>query len=343
MGIADEPPGDQVFDLLVVGAGPAGLAASVYGSSEGLATATIDALAPGGQAATTSRIENYLGFPSGVSGEEFGERAQLQALKFGTHLLVPHTAVGLSRADGHFQLITDDGSSLLAKSVIIATGIHYRRLDIAGINQFEGLGVSYSPMDAERELEADDPAVIVGGGNSAGQAALHFAGIGHQVYLVVRGQGLAASMSSYLVDRIVHDSNITILFRTVVSEVHGRGRLETVVTSNLDTGLNLELRTHGLCLLIGAEPHTDWLAGVVERDDYGFVVTGPSLSEESHATPDWLALGRGPFLLESSLPGVFAVGDVRSSSIKRIASAAGEGSMAVRFVQQYLEHTGEYV
>ena len=343
VGIADEPPTDQVFDLLVVGAGPAGLAASVYGSSEGLATATIDAVAPGGQAATTSRIENYLGFPSGVSGEEFGERAHLQALKFGTHLMVAHAAVSLSRPDGYFELTIEDESRLLAKSVILAAGVHYRRLDISGIERFEGLGVTYSPMDAERDLEDDEPAVIVGGGNSAGQAALHFAGIGHRVYLVVRGRGLAPSMSSYLMDRIAHDARITTLFRTAVSEVHGQGRLESVVTRNLDTKAETQFSTHALCLLTGAEPRTDWLAGVVERDNNGFVVTGPALSGTSLATNDWRALGRDPFLLETSLPGVFAAGDIRANSIKRVASAAGEGSMAARFVQQYLEHADQYV
>ncbi len=222
--------------------------------------------------------------------------------------------------------------------MILATGVRYRRLGIPDIDRFEGLGVTYSPMDAERDLEAGDPAVIVGGGNSAGQAALHFAGIGHEVVLVVRGRGLASSMSSYLVDRIAHDPRITTLFRTVVSEVHGEGRLERVVTENLDTRSETEFSTHALCLLIGAEPGTEWLAGVVERDDHGFVVTGPALSETSLATSDWLALGRDPFLLETSLPGVFAAGDIRANSIKRVASAAGEGAMAVRFVQQYLEH-----
>lgn len=338
-GIAEDPVPGSVFDLLVIGAGPAGLGAAVYGATEGLSTAVIDALAAGGQASTTSRIENYLGFPTGVSGTEFGERAQLQAQRLGAQMFVPHAAVSLSHSEGYYHVSLDNGVELLGKAVIIATGVTYRGLDVAGIERFEGLSVFYSPVDADK-VEAGEPVVIVGGGNSAGQAATSLAASGHRVFVLVRGDGLAQTMSTYLLDRIEHDNQITVYPRTVVAAVHGDRQLDSVVIEDRLTGEHTDVRTHYLFAMIGAEPHTSWLAGAVQRDRSGFIPTGDDITAAVLSDNDWAAVGRGPYLLESSLPGVFAVGDVRAHSVKRVAAAVGEGSMAVRFVQQYLGQTG---
>ena len=338
-GIAEDPVPGSVFDLLVIGAGPAGLGAAVYGATEGLSTAVIDALAAGGQASTTSRIENYLGFPTGVSGTEFGERAQLQAQRLGAQMFVPHAAVSLSHSEGYYHVSLDNGVELLGKAVIIATGVTYRGLDVADIERFEGLSVFYSPVDADK-VEAGEPVVIVGGGNSAGQAATSLAASGHRVFVLVRGDGLAQTMSTYLLDRIEHDNQITVYPRTVVAAVHGDRQLDSVVIEDRLTGEHTDVRTHYLFAMIGAEPHTSWLAGAVQRDRSGFIPTGDDITAAVLSDNDWAAVGRGPYLLESSLPGVFAVGDVRAHSVKRVAAAVGEGSMAVRFVQQYLGQTG---
>jgi thioredoxin reductase (NADPH) len=338
-GIAEDPVPGSVFDLLLIGAGPAGLGAAVYGATEGLSTAVIDALAAGGQASTTSRIENYLGFPTGVSGTEFGERAQLQAQRLGAQMFVPHAAVSLSHSEGYYHVSLENGAELLGKAVIIATGVTYRGLDVAGIERFEGLSVFYSPVDADK-VEAGEPVVIVGGGNSAGQAATSLAASGHRVFVIVRGDGLAQTMSTYLLDRIEHDAHITVYPRTVVAAVHGDRQLDSVVIEDRLTGEHTDVRTHYLFAMIGAEPHTSWLADAVQRDRSGFIPTGDDITAAVLSDNNWAAEGRGPYLLESSLPGVFAVGDVRAHSVKRVAAAVGEGSMAVRFVQQYLGHAG---
>ena len=338
-GITDEPQSGSLFDLLVIGAGPAGLAAAVYGATEGLSTAVVDALAPGGQASTTSRIENYLGFPTGVSGTEFGERAQLQAQRLGAEMFVPHAAVSLSHRDGYYHVILENHAELLGKAVIIATGVSYRGLDVAGIEKFEGLSVFYSPEDAEH-VEVGEPVVIVGGGNSAGQAATALAASGHAVHLLVRGRGLAETMSTYLLDRIEHDRQITVHTQTVVTSVHGDRQLESVVIEDHTSGEDAEVPAHYLFVMIGAEPHTAWLEDTVLRDPRGFIPTGNEISAAVLSDNDWAIQGRGPYLLETSLPGVFAVGDVRASSVKRVAAAVGEGSMAVRFAQQYLGQLG---
>jgi thioredoxin reductase (NADPH) len=336
VGITGEPASGQTYDLIVIGAGPGGLAAAVYGSSEGLITAAIDAVAAGGQASTTSRIENYLGFPAGVSGAEFGDRALLQAVRFGTQMFVPCRAVGLTRPGGHYLVALQDGTQLAGKSVIVATGVSYRRLDVPDIERFEGLGVFYSPLGPVRDVEPDEPMVIVGGGNSAGQAAVALAGAGHQVHIAVRGPALAASMSTYLLDRITRDGRISVHVETVVSELHGARQLESVVLRSRGSAEPTTVPTHYLLAMIGAEPHTEWLPPELARDENGFILTGDAVPPALRHSHEWSALGRAPYLYETSLPGAFAAGDVRAGSVKRVAAAAGEGSMAVRLVHQYL-------
>lgn len=326
----------QIYDVAVVGAGPAGLAASVYGASEGLATVILDGLGVGGQIGTTSRIENYLGFPVGVSGEEFAERAFIQALRFGVTLLVPGAATGLSGHRQGYAVRLDTGDELTARSVIIATGVTYRRLDAAGLDQFDGAGVFYTPLGARDEVYPGDPVVIVGGGNSAGQAAISLADHQCRVTVVVRGDDLAASMSQYLLDRIAQRPEIEVVYRSVVRQVDGADRVERVVVEDVTTAARQTLTASALFVLIGAEPHTQWLAGSIELDDHGFIVTGPDLGGHARRLNDWQRLSRDPYLLETALPGVFAAGDVRSGSVKRVASAVGEGSIAVRFVSEHL-------
>jgi len=323
-------------EVVVVGAGPAGLAASVYGASEGLATAVIDGMGVGGQISTTSRIENYLGFPVGVSGEEFAERSLVQVLRFGATLLVPRTAAGLTRHGDDYVIRLGDRDELTARTVIIATGVTYRHLDAAGLDRFEGAGVFYTPLAAQDQILPGDPVVIVGGGNSAGQAATWLADHEHPVTVVIRGEDLAASMSQYLIDRIGRHPAITVMYRSAVRDVDGTGRLERVVVEDLTTSTRRTLAATALFVLIGAEAHTQWLAESIELDSHGFIVTGPDLSGQARNAPAWEKLGRDPYLLETSLPGVFAAGDVRSNSVKRVASAVGEGSIAIRLASEHL-------
>ena len=277
VGITGAPASGQTYDLIVIGAGPGGLAAAVYGASEGLTTAAVDAVAAGGQASTTSRIENYLGFPAVVSGAEFGERALLQAVRFGTQMLVPHRAVGLTWPDGHYLVALEDGSQLTDKSVIVATGVSYRRLDVPDIERFESLGVFYSPLGPVHDVEPGEPVVIVGGGNSAGQAAVALADAGHQVHTAVRGPALAASMSTYLLDRITRDGRICVHVETIVSELHGARQLESVALRSRGSAEPATVQTHYLLAMIGAEPHTEWLPPEVARDKKGFILTGDAV------------------------------------------------------------------
>jgi thioredoxin reductase (NADPH) len=338
LGTGAVPP--KTFDVAVIGAGPGGLAAAVYGASEGLATAVIDGMGVGGQVGTTSRIENYLGFPVGVSGEEFAERSLIQALRFGATLLVPRTAAGLIIRADDYVLRLDDGDEIAARTVIIATGVAYRQLDAAGVNRVEGAGVFYSPLAGQDQIVPGAPVVIVGGGNSAGQAATWLADHGHPVTLVIRGDGLPG-MSQYLMDRIAQQPAITMMFRCAVREVDGAGRLERVVIEDLTTSVRRTLPAAALFVLIGADAHTQWLAESIELDTHGFIVTGPDLSEQARRAPAWEKLRRDPYLLETSLPGVFAVGDVRSRSVKRVASAVGEGSIAIRFASEHISRRAE--
>jgi thioredoxin reductase (NADPH) len=319
-------------DLLVVGAGPAGLAASVYGASEGLATTLAEATALGGQAGTTSRIENLLGFPAGLTGEELAARAELQAQKFGVRIKQAARALSLTSADGLHQVSFDDGETVPAKSVIIATGAQYNRLPLDRLAEFEGVGVFYAATQLEAQACGTGPVAIVGGGNSAGQAALFLSRGSGQVHIIIRGESLHASMSRYLIDRIEQHPRITVWPRTQVSALTGAGRLEGVRIRRATAAGESELAIRGLFVFIGAKPGTGWLAGQLAEDSRGFLLTGtaiPAAGLGGEATT--------PLFLETSRPGIFAVGDVRSGSVKRVAAAIGEGSTAVRLVFDRLQ------
>jgi thioredoxin reductase (NADPH) len=324
----------ELCDLVVVGAGPAGLAAAVYGASEGLDTVTLDCIATGGQASTASRIENYLGFPAGVTGAELAERATLQARKFGARITVPARAVALEQHDGHHVVALDDGTELHGRAVVIATGVHYRKLPLDRLEQFVGTSVHYAATEGEAQLCRGDPVAIVGGGNSAGQAALFLAQRSERVDLLVREPSLAASMSRYLIDRLERTPNINLRFNVEVRELLGDAWLEALVVEDNRDGTREQLPARALFVFVGADPRTEWLGSALALDDHGFVLTGVPAGQ---ARID----GRAPLPVETSRPGVFAVGDVRSGSIKRVASAVGEGSMAVRLVHDYLDR-GEY-
>lgn len=321
-----------VYDLAVVGAGPAGLAAAVYSASEGLNTVVLERDAPGGQAGRSMRIENYLGFPTGITGRELAENAVLQANKFGAHLPVASPVMSLSFDNKYAVLHLDNGETVSAKCLLIATGADYRPLGVAGCEQFEGCGVYYAATPVEAELCMGSEVVVVGGGNSAGQATVFLAGQVRKVSLVVRGGDLYEHMSSYLAKRIEETRNVEVLLNTEVRRMSGDRSLREVEVVNNKTGETRTIRTPALFCFVGATPRTDWLPVEIEKDEKGFVRTGASL-EHSHA---WTAR-RQPHLLETSHPGVFAAGDVRSGSAKRVASAVGEGSMAVLFVHEYLK------
>ncbi len=323
---------EATCDLVVVGAGPAGLAAAVYGASEGLLTVVLDAIATGGQAGTSSRIENYLGFPAGISGGELAERARIQAEKFGAHLTVPTGATALERNDGYHVVRLDDGSSITAQTVVIATGARYRKLDVPDLERFEGTSVYYAATQAEAQTCAGDPVVVVGGGNSAGQAALFLAHRAAKVSLLVRGDDLAKSMSRYLVDRIEGHPKIEVLHHTEIRELVGDRQIQEVVVEDNRTGLRTRLLARALFVFIGAVPHAGWLGDQIPLDRRGFVLTGSDIDQA--AFPRETERHRLP--LETGRTGVFAAGDVRSGSIKRVASAVGEGAMAVRMVWEHL-------
>jgi thioredoxin reductase (NADPH) len=326
----------EVHDLVVVGAGPAGLAAAVYAASEGLDVLVVERIASGGQAGTSSRIENYLGFPMGITGAELTRNALLQAQKFGARITVPGTVTRLG-TDGGLHLITlDDGSPIRARCVLVASGVEYRRLDVPRLGEFEGAGVYYAATDTEARLCRGEQVVVVGAGNSAGQAIVSLSRQARDVHVIVRGRDLGKSMSRYLVERVEHIDNVHIHRSAAVVALEGDAHLEAVCIQN-DAGGDVRLASPALFLFIGADPHTRWLSGCVQLDKKGFVVTGAALPPEALRGDAWRAAGRAPFFLETSLPGVFAAGDVRSGSVKRCASAVGEGAMAVSFVHASID------
>jgi thioredoxin reductase (NADPH) len=323
-------------DLLVVGTGPAGLAASVYGASDGLNVTTVDAIAIGGQASTTSRIENYLGFPAGISGAELAERAVVQARRFGVGLVVPTKVTALAIDDGHFRAELETHGVVRARAVVVASGARYRRLDVPGLARFETANVFYEATINERQACGGQPVVVVGGGNSAGQAAVFLAATAHSVYLLVRDGNLGAKMSAYLADEIESNPRITVMTHTEIRELRGDQFLAAVVVEDTTTGSRTDLAVRALFVFIGAEPQSSWLTGVVQLDRYGFVLTGTDVD----GPPDQTTLPNHRSILETSQPGIFAAGDVRRGATRRVAAAMGEGAIAVALVNQYLANAG---
>ncbi|MCZ2404271.1 FAD-dependent oxidoreductase [Paenarthrobacter sp. Z7-10] len=323
----------ESFDLAIIGAGPAGLAAAVYGASEGLRTICVEQLVPGGQAGQSSRIENYLGFPTGISGADLARRAVTQARRFHVEVLAPTTIVGLDLSGPYPRMELADGSAVSCGSIILACGVAYHSLDVPGSAELEGRGVFYGASLSERDTVIGEDIVVVGGANSAGQAAVFFSEYARSVTILCRANELGAKMSTYLVDQIAARPNITVRCRTFVRSVGGADRLETMTIEDAATGSTEGLASSALFVFVGASPRTDWLPPQIARDDHGFILTGPALGDRRHRTVDG---DRDPFLYETSAPGVFAVGDVRAGSTKRVASAVGEGSVAVQFVHQVL-------
>jgi len=323
------------YDLAIVGGGPAGLAAAVYGASEGLHTVIIEREAPGGQAGMSSRIENYLGFPAGLSGGDLARRAVVQAQRFGVEILSPQEAVGL-RKEGSYRILTlADRSELSCHALMIASGVQWRRLEAPGIDSLQGAGVYYGGGATEAISCKDETVYVVGGANSAGQAAMNFARYARRVVILVRGESLSSTMSQYLIDQIQRTPNIELWTHASVAEVHGDKHVEEISVLCSDTEKIERVPANAMFIFIGALPRTDWLANVVERDDRGFILTGPDLLWDGARPRGW-TLERDPFLLETNVPGIFAVGDVRHGSVKRVASGVGEGSVAVQFIHQYL-------
>jgi thioredoxin reductase (NADPH) len=323
------------YDLAIVGGGPAGLAAAVYGASEGLHTVMIEREAPGGQAGMSSRIENYLGFPNGLSGGDLARRAVVQARRFGVEILSPQEAVAI-RAENSYRIIKlADGLEISCHALMIATGVQWRRLEAPGVDRLQGSGVYYGGGATEALSCKGEIVYIVGGANSAGQAAMNFAKFADRVVILVRGDSLASTMSQYLIDQIKEMPNIQIWAHASVSEVHGETHLEEVSVLCSDTNKIERVPASSMFIFIGALPRTEWLGTLVERDERGFLLTGPDLLRDGQHPKGW-ALDRDPFLLETNVPGIFAVGDVRHGSVKRVASGVGEGSVAVQFIHQYL-------
>ena len=328
---------EHVYDLVIVGSGPAGLAAAVYAASEGLDVLVADSMAAGGQAGTSMRIENYLGFPAGISGAELTQNALMQAQRFGATVSVPTTVRSLGMDGGDRVLTLTDGTRLRTRCVLIASGVEYRKLNVPHFNQFEGAGIYYAATEMEARLCRGEEVVVFGAGNSAGQAVVYLSGRDRcsHVHLVMRGDDLGKSMSRYLVDRIEGLENVTVHPNTQITGLQGDGHLGAVELEDKE-GRRRTIDTSALFLLIGADPKTEWLRNCVELDKKGFVLTGRSLSPEVAGNERWHAAGRSPFLLETSIPGIFAAGDVRSGSTKRVAAAVGEGAITVSFVHAHI-------
>ncbi|MFF5372260.1 FAD-dependent oxidoreductase [Streptomyces sp. NPDC013187] len=337
VGLATTPTAD-FYDLVVIGGGPAGLGAAVYGASEGLRTVLVERSATGGQAGQSSRIENYLGFPDGVSGAQLTDRARRQAAKFGAEILTAREVTALE-VNGAARIVRfSDGSAVAAHSVILATGVSYRQLAAPGCEELTGCGVYYGSALTEAPSCQDQDVYIVGGANSAGQAAMYLSRGAKSVTLLVRGASLTASMSHYLIQQIEESPNIQVRARTVVESAHGDGRLERLTLRDVDSGQTEQVDAQWVFVFIGAAPLTDWLDGTVLRDERGFILAGPDLTPDGRPPEDW-ELDRPPYHLETNVPGVFVAGDARSESAKRVASAVGEGAMAVMLVHRYLEQS----
>jgi thioredoxin reductase (NADPH) len=330
-------PSEKFYDVIVIGAGPAGLACALYCSTEGLKTVLIEREAAGGQAGLSSRIENYLGFPSGLSGSDLARRGVAQVRRFGTEMISPADATGL-RVEGEYRVVKlSNGEELSAHAVVIAAGVQWRRLSVPGMDSLTGAGVYYGAATTESSSCKDEDVYIVGGANSAGQAAVHFSETARSVTMIVRGESLSKSMSHYLVERIATIPNIKVVPNAEVVEVKGRERLEEIAIQHHDTGETECLPAVALFIFIGAEPGTEWLEGVVCRDGKGFLVTGANLLNHGKRPAGW-AIDRDPYLLETSVPGVFAVGDVRDGAVRRVANSVGEGSIVLYFIRQYMRN-----
>lgn len=325
----------DMYDVVIIGAGPAGLAAAVYGASEGLKTLMIERKAPGGQAGTSSRIENYLGFPAGLSGADLTRRAISQAVRLGAGFLSPQSVSDIKQKDGYKTIILEDGPEIISRSVIITTGVDYRKLEVKGVSDLTGAGIYYGAATTEASACRDKNVYIIGGGNSAGQAAMYLSKFACSVNIVIRKDDLTSTMSSYLIDQIGHTPNVYVLGNTEVIEAKGEKCLEKLVLINVKTKETREEEAAALYIFIGAKPYTDWLKLDILKDEKGFIETGRELRNYESFTKTW-KLKRDPFLLETSCAGIFAAGDVRSGAMNRVASAVGEGSMAISFVHKYL-------
>ncbi|MGH2647276.1 MAG: FAD-dependent oxidoreductase [Ginsengibacter sp.] len=326
---------NDVYDVVIIGAGPAGLAAAVYGSSEGLKTLVIERRAPGGQAGTSSRIENYLGFPSGLSGADLTRRAIAQAARLGAEFLSPRAVCDIKIKDGYKTIVLDEGVEIVSRSVIITTGVDYRKLDVKGIGDFTGAGVYYGASITEASVFRGKDVFIVGGGNSAGQAAMHLSKFAKKVYILIRHDSLAINMSAYLVNEISLSTNIAVMPDSEITEACGHTYLEKLVVTNTKTKERISYNAAALYIFIGARPFTDWLHLNIIKNDKEFIETGRNLTAYDSFQKIW-KMNRDPYLLETSCPGIFAAGDVRAGAMNRVASAVGEGSMAISFVHKYL-------
>jgi thioredoxin reductase (NADPH) len=325
----------DVYDVVIIGGGPAGLAAGVYGASEGLKTLLIERRAPGGQAGTSSRIENYLGFPTGLSGAELTRRAVTQAARLGTELITPQSVKDIQQKDGYNRIILEDDTTINTRSVIITTGVDYRTLDTKGVSDFTGAGIYYGAAMTEATACKDKEVFIVGGGNSAGQAAMYLSKFARNVYILIRKDDLSSTMSAYLIEQIKGVPNITLRPRTEIVEARGSDKLEQLVLMNVDTSETATVPADALYIFIGAKPFTDWIALDIIKDEKGFIETGRELKSYENFNKIWKQ-NRDPYMLETSCAGIFAAGDVRAHAMNRVAAAVGEGSMAISFVHKYL-------